>query len=112
VSTLNRTIQGGVGSEIQQGVFETNGEQGGGGSGLGAVAARSYQLQPVAVAPELAPMKGCMTRFSYQSLFRATNNFDKRLGSGSFSSVFQGVLTSGTRVAVKRLAIDPNLGPA
>jgi len=97
---------------------------GGGGSGLGAVAARSSlpvaavsaetmaPASTVTVAPAPAPMKGCVTRFSYQSLSRATNNFDKRLGSGGFGSVFQGVLTSGTRVAVKRLAIDPNLGPA
>jgi len=65
-----------------------------------------------AVAPASAPVKGCVTRFSYQSLSRATNNFDKRLGSGGFGSVFQGILKSGTHVAVKRLEIDPNLGPA
>ena len=35
-----------------------------------------------------------------------TNNFEKCLGGGGCGSVFQGVLASGTRVAVKRLELD------
>jgi len=77
-----------------------------------AVSAETMAPALAAVAPAPAHVKGCMTRFSYQSLCRATNNFDKRLGSGGFGSVFQGFLMSGTRVAVKRLEIDLNLGQA
>ena len=51
-------------------------------------------------------------RFTYSSLSQATNQFDKRLGGGGFGSVFQGILASGTLIAVKRLEIDPALGPA
>ncbi len=45
---------------------------------------------------------GTGPRYTYQSLSRATNNFEKRLGSGGCGSVFQGVLGSGTLVAVKK----------
>jgi len=117
-------MQGGASSERQQGASEMNDSasgRGGSGSGLGNVVARPFpaaatSAQTMAsaaaavVVPAPAPMKGCVTRFSYQSLSRATNNFDKRLGSGRFGLVFQGVLTSGTRVAVKRLNLE--LGPA
>ncbi len=34
-----------------------------------------------------------------------TNNFEKRLGDGGCGSVFQGVLASGTHVAVKRFEL-------
>jgi len=51
-------------------------------------------------------------RFTYSALSQATNQFDKRLGGGGFGSVFQGILASGTLIAVKRLEIDPALGPA
>ncbi|VFQ86762.1 unnamed protein product [Cuscuta campestris] len=45
------------------------------------------------------------TRFSYEVLKAATNNFDmqRRLGGGGFGSVFEGILSNGSRVAVKRL---------
>ena len=49
-------------------------------------------------------------RFTYQSLSKATNNFEKRLGGGGCGSVFQGVLASGTRVAVKRLELGVAAG--
>jgi serine/threonine protein kinase len=39
-----------------------------------------------------------------------TNNFEKRLGGGGCGSVFQGVLGSGTRVAVKRLELGVAAG--
>ncbi len=53
---------------------------------------------------------GAGLRFTYQSLSKATNNFEKRLGGGGCGSVFQGVLASGTRVAVKRLELGVAAG--
>jgi hypothetical protein len=52
--------------------------------------------------------------FSYESLAKATKNIEKRLGDGGCGSVFQGVLVSGTHVAVKRLELDslPGTGAA
>ena len=41
--------------------------------------------------------------FRYNDLQRATKNFTDNLGGGSFGSVFKGVLTDSTAVAVKRL---------
>ncbi|KAK3038024.1 hypothetical protein RJ639_032003 [Escallonia herrerae] len=46
----------------------------------------------------------CMCiRFSYKDLQTATNNFSMKLGQGGFGSVYEGVLTDGTRIAVKKL---------
>ncbi|XP_057985675.1 G-type lectin S-receptor-like serine/threonine-protein kinase SD2-5 isoform X2 [Hevea brasiliensis] len=42
-------------------------------------------------------------RFTYQDLKSATENFNKKLGGGGFGSVFEGSLSDGTKVAVKRL---------
>jgi len=53
-----------------------------------------------------APAARTVVCFTYQALSIATNNFEKRLGSGGCGSVFQGVLVSGTCVAVKRLELD------
>jgi interleukin-1 receptor-associated kinase 4 len=47
--------------------------------------------------------------FKYKTLSKATKSFEKRLGGGGCGSVFEGVLVSGTRVAVKRLEL--NLAP-
>ncbi|PVH35118.1 hypothetical protein PAHAL_7G108600 [Panicum hallii] len=41
--------------------------------------------------------------FRYSDLCRATRNFSEKLGAGGFGSVFKGVLSDLTRVAVKRL---------
>uniref|UniRef100_A0A0E0KSK1 Receptor-like serine/threonine-protein kinase n=1 Tax=Oryza punctata TaxID=4537 RepID=A0A0E0KSK1_ORYPU len=41
--------------------------------------------------------------FRYKDLQHATKNFSERLGGGSFGSVFKGVLTDSTVIAVKRL---------
>ncbi|KAL0311483.1 UNVERIFIED_CONTAM: G-type lectin S-receptor-like serine/threonine-protein kinase SD2-5 [Sesamum angustifolium] len=46
---------------------------------------------------------GMPTRFSYQELVTATDNFSKKLGEGGFGSVFEGSIKDGTRVAVKCL---------
>ncbi len=53
---------------------------------------------------------GAGPRYTYQSLSIATNNFEKRLVGGGCGSVFQGVLGSGTRVAVKRLEVGVAAG--
>ena len=85
-------------------------------SGDATTAGSSTAPKPAAV-PEEAPAPaesmsrgataaaGAGLRFTYQSLSKATNNFEKRLGGGGCGSVFQGVLGSGTLVAVKRLEL-------
>ena len=42
-------------------------------------------------------------RFSYSDLHKATNNFSIKLGQGGFGSVYLGVLSDGTLLAVKQL---------
>ncbi|XP_030531755.2 G-type lectin S-receptor-like serine/threonine-protein kinase SD2-5 [Rhodamnia argentea] len=51
--------------------------------------------------PEQLP--GLPTRFTYDDLLAVTKGFSKKLGEGGFGSVFEGTLTDGTKVAVKRL---------
>ncbi|KAL7185285.1 hypothetical protein ACSBR2_027252 [Camellia fascicularis] len=46
---------------------------------------------------------GIPTRFSYEELRAMTSYFNDKLGEGGFGSVFQGTLSNGTKVAVKRL---------
>ncbi|PHU12544.1 hypothetical protein BC332_19474 [Capsicum chinense] len=46
---------------------------------------------------------GMSTRFSYDDLKAATENFTKKLGEGGFGSVFEGCLEDGTKIAVKCL---------
>ncbi|XP_057825141.1 G-type lectin S-receptor-like serine/threonine-protein kinase SD2-5 [Cryptomeria japonica] len=46
---------------------------------------------------------GLPLRFSFQELQHATNGFNIKLGSGGFGSVYQGVLSDGSKIAVKRL---------
>ncbi|CAL5406522.1 unnamed protein product [Camellia sinensis] len=46
---------------------------------------------------------GMPTKFSYEELRAITSNFNDKLGEGGFASVFQGTLSNGTKVAVKRL---------
>ncbi|XP_059292150.1 G-type lectin S-receptor-like serine/threonine-protein kinase SD2-5, partial [Lycium ferocissimum] len=46
---------------------------------------------------------GMPTRFSYDDLKTATDNFTKKLGQGGFGSVFEGCLEHGTKIAVKCL---------
>ena len=59
---------------------------------------------------ELASMgnAGHLEEFSFQVLLEATNNFsqDKKIGTGSFGSVYQGTLDDGCEVAIKRAEIS------
>ncbi|GLJ53999.1 hypothetical protein SUGI_1155090 [Cryptomeria japonica] len=45
--------------------------------------------------------------FSLKELFEATNNFDpdNKLGEGGFGSVYHGLLSDGSQIAVKRLKV-------
>ncbi|KAL6555652.1 hypothetical protein OROHE_007324 [Orobanche hederae] len=51
----------------------------------------------------LDEVPGMPTRFSFEELETLTGNFNKKLGEGGFGSVFEGLLSDGTRIAVKRL---------
>ena len=95
---------------------------GGVGGGRGAVTLESQFLAkfnlgashgasplPAAVGAPSPAVRGGVMRFRYESLELATNKFDTRLGGGGFGSVFQGVLASGTQVAVKRLEGDADI---
>ncbi|KAG2624210.1 hypothetical protein PVAP13_3KG112800 [Panicum virgatum] len=46
---------------------------------------------------------GGIIAFRYIDLVRATKNFSERLGGGGFGTVFKGVLSESTTIAVKRL---------
>ncbi|KAF6172269.1 hypothetical protein GIB67_024891 [Kingdonia uniflora] len=46
---------------------------------------------------------GMPTRFAYEDLKLATNNFSTQLGQGGFGSVYEGALINGTKIAVKCL---------
>ncbi|KAH7285758.1 hypothetical protein KP509_33G044300 [Ceratopteris richardii] len=46
---------------------------------------------------------GLPTRYTFKELQLATNNFSKKLGQGGFGSVYEGVLSDSTKVAVKQL---------
>ncbi|KAL3743927.1 hypothetical protein ACJRO7_013216 [Eucalyptus globulus] len=51
----------------------------------------------------LDQLPGMPTRYTYEDLKAITNDFSKKLGEGGFSSVFEGTLIDGTKVAVKHL---------
>ncbi|XP_037443198.1 G-type lectin S-receptor-like serine/threonine-protein kinase At2g19130 [Triticum dicoccoides] len=46
---------------------------------------------------------GGIMAFRYTDLVRATKNFSEKLGGGGFGSVYKGVLSDSTSIAVKRL---------
>ncbi|CAI9089140.1 OLC1v1023651C1 [Oldenlandia corymbosa var. corymbosa] len=46
---------------------------------------------------------GMPTRYSYENLKATTEGFSKKLGEGGFGSVYEGMLSDGTKVAVKCL---------
>ena len=63
--------------------------------------------RPQHVSAGAAAGGGCgKDTFKYKPLLNATKNFVKSLTGGGFGSVFEGVLVSGTRVAVKRLELN------
>ncbi|KAK3043730.1 hypothetical protein RJ639_001926 [Escallonia herrerae] len=51
----------------------------------------------------LESLSGMPVRFSYKDLETATSNFSMKLGQGGFGSVYKGVLSDGTQLAVKQL---------
>ncbi|KAL9994443.1 putative protein kinase RLK-Pelle-SD-2b family [Helianthus debilis subsp. tardiflorus] len=51
----------------------------------------------------LNQVPGMPTRFSYEELKNATDNFSKKLGEGGYGSVFEGSLKDGSKIAVKCL---------
>ncbi|CAI9289810.1 unnamed protein product [Lactuca saligna] len=51
----------------------------------------------------LDQLPGMPTRFSYEELKIATENFSTKLGEGGFGSVFEGTIKDGSRIAVKCL---------
>ncbi|KAM3302001.1 EP1-like glycoprotein 1 [Capsicum chacoense] len=51
----------------------------------------------------LDQVPGMPTRFSYEELTVMTENFSKKLGEGGFGSVFEGIMSDGTKLAVKHL---------
>ncbi|MCD9641565.1 hypothetical protein HAX54_027793 [Datura stramonium] len=48
-------------------------------------------------------LPGMLTRYSYNELKIITEDFSKKLGEGGFGSVYEGTLSNGTKIAVKRL---------
>ncbi|XP_049387745.1 G-type lectin S-receptor-like serine/threonine-protein kinase SD2-5 [Solanum stenotomum] len=51
----------------------------------------------------LDQIPGMPTRFSYEELTVMTENFSEKLGEGGFGAVFEGTMSDGTKIAVKRL---------
>ncbi|XP_059283841.1 G-type lectin S-receptor-like serine/threonine-protein kinase SD2-5 isoform X2 [Lycium ferocissimum] len=51
----------------------------------------------------LDQVPGMPTRFSHEELTVMTENFSKKLGEGGFGSVFEGIMSDGTAIAVKHL---------
>lgn len=51
----------------------------------------------------LRKVAGVPTKFRYKEIEEATDNFQALLGQGASASVFKGILTDGTQVAVKRI---------
>ncbi|KAK3029104.1 hypothetical protein RJ639_039248 [Escallonia herrerae] len=56
----------------------------------------------------LRKVAGVPTKFRYKELEEATDNFQTLLGRGSSASVFKGILSDGTSVAVKRIEGQEN----
>ncbi|KAL6221208.1 hypothetical protein ACLB2K_008960 [Fragaria x ananassa] len=54
----------------------------------------------------LRKVAGVPTKFRYNELEEATDNFKALLGQGASAKVFKGILSDGTPVAVKRLDVE------
>ncbi|PHT76782.1 hypothetical protein T459_20304 [Capsicum annuum] len=48
-------------------------------------------------------LPGMLTRFTYNELKIITEDFSRKLGEGGFGAVYEGALSNGTKIAVKRL---------
>ncbi|MCD9641571.1 hypothetical protein HAX54_027799 [Datura stramonium] len=57
----------------------------------------------------LDQVPGMPSRFSYDELTVMTEDFSKKLGEGGFGSVFEGIMSDGTKIAVKRLQCFSNM---
>ncbi|KAA3477650.1 G-type lectin S-receptor-like serine/threonine-protein kinase SD2-5 [Gossypium australe] len=75
--------------------------------GEGAKGTRAFSYVVIIVG-----LTGMPTRFTYNDLQIATNNFFVKLGEGGFGSVYQGTLPNGTRLAVKKLEVGTAKGLA
>lgn len=67
------------------------------------VLVKKKKRQELAEEDQFDMVPGLPTRFSFEELKVATENFCRKLGEGGFGSVFEGTLGDGTKVAVKRL---------
>ncbi|KAK4839618.1 hypothetical protein QYF36_023381 [Acer negundo] len=54
----------------------------------------------------LGSFSGMPVRFSYSDLRKATKSFSTKVGQGGFGSVYLGVQSDGTRLAVKKRSFD------
>ncbi|KAL8267322.1 hypothetical protein R6Q59_004666 [Mikania micrantha] len=68
---------------------------------LGAVLFIIYRKKRILVGK--TTMEGSLVSFVYRDLQIATKNFTQKLGGGGFGSVFKGVLSDSSIVAVKKL---------
>ncbi|KAL5065040.1 hypothetical protein RYX36_026777, partial [Vicia faba] len=59
----------------------------------------------------LRKVAGVPTKFRYKELEEATDNFQAVIGTGSSASVFKGILSDGTSVAVKRSMVKNEFIP-
>ncbi|KAJ8532172.1 hypothetical protein K7X08_012095 [Anisodus acutangulus] len=57
----------------------------------------------------LDQVPGMPTRFSYEELTVMTENFSKKLGEGGFGSIIEGIMSDGTKIAVKLLQSFSNM---
>ncbi|GAB4849375.1 hypothetical protein Ancab_040173 [Ancistrocladus abbreviatus] len=62
-----------------------------------------FKLQRKRTADNYCSPSSTLTRFSFETLRLATQDFQNKLGQGGFGSVFEGTLEDGKKVAVKFL---------
>ncbi|XP_034211900.1 probable leucine-rich repeat receptor-like serine/threonine-protein kinase At3g14840 isoform X4 [Prunus dulcis] len=69
-------------------------------------------ISAISVDPDLKGVDLQTSKFSFRQLKAATNNFDKanKIGEGGFGSVYKGLLSDGTVIAVKQLSSKSKQG--